>query len=420
MSPVCPDEVLSCSGVRTCREGPPWAAPPGSRWYMVPSVAGAESGSRHSREHLLLVVDGAAFVGGHIRRVMRRDHERIDVLRRDREAEVVADEPAAPRARIPGAGTGVLGEPAEMLARLLLVPCELRDADVSPNRSRSADAVLVGLQRGVDAEVRPADVGGENARVAGARLAAVVEGHRDGAVRAGRDRRLELVGGNARRVDVVVDYDWRRPMLAAVYRLRELHVRLANEWIPVLIGEVEMAGIGRARREVLDDAAAETRVRVHLARRDVHRRDRNERAERPAVVGRAGDVDRRARSVRRARDDGDIEVPCRVDLRVDEGGPGADLGGRCDRDGLGEGLAAVTGARDPYLDPAAVAVEDRPGRVDVVLEWIADDVVDGDPLLVLDVAKLLGRGVVRRLQRHAAVPLHPVASHVVAVRDVDL
>jgi hypothetical protein len=56
----------------------------------------------------------------------------------------------------------------------------------------------------------------------------------------------------------------------------------------------------------------------------------------------------------------------------------------------------------------------------VILEPVAGDVVDGHPLLVLDVAQLQRRGVVRRFQRHAAVALHPVAAHVVAVGHVDL
>ena len=147
----------------------------------------------------------------------------------------------------------------------------------------------------------------------------------------------------------------------------------------------------------------------------------DERAERPRVVGRAGDVDRRARrrsaGTRRPRR---RRCPAASIAGYTYVAPGADLRRRRDRDRLVERLPAVTRHRHPHLDPAAVAVEDRPGCVDVVLEAVAGDVVDGDPLLVLDVAELLRRGVVRRLERHAAVSLHPVAAEVVAVRDVDL
>src|SRR5437016_11542194 len=78
-------------------------------------------------------------------------------------------------------------------------------------------------------------------------------------------------------------------------------------------------------------------------------------------------------------------------------------------------LAAVAGDREPYLRSSAVrgAVEDRPRRVHVILVGAADDVVDRDPLLVLDVARLPGRGVVRWLERLAAVGLDPVVAHVV-------
>jgi hypothetical protein len=181
-----------------------------------------------------------------------------------------------------------------------------------------------------------------------------------------------------------------------------------------------VAGIGRARREALGDAAAKARVRVDLARRDVDRRDRDERPERAGVVGRAGDVDRRRLPGRREGDDRDVDVSDGIDLRVDVRRPGTDFGGRGDGDRLVEGLATVAGDSHSHLDAAAVAVEDRPRRVDVILEPVADDVVDGDPLLVLDMAELLGGRVVRRLERHAAVALHPVATQVVAVRDVDL
>src|SRR5205823_11731827 len=94
---------------------------------------------------------------------------------------------------------------------------------------------------------------------------------------------------------------------------------LARGRIPVLVGQVEVAGIGGAGGEVLDDAAAEARVRVYLARRDGRGRDRDERAERAAVIGRARDVNRMRAAVRRERHDRDEKVACRVDLRVDVG-----------------------------------------------------------------------------------------------------
>src|SRR5215212_10324154 len=56
-------------------------------------VARPEGRSGHDSEHLLLVVDGPAAVGGHRRRgVVRRDRVRVDVAVRDRKPEVVADE----------------------------------------------------------------------------------------------------------------------------------------------------------------------------------------------------------------------------------------------------------------------------------------------------------------------------------------
>ena len=56
----------------------------------------------------------------------------------------------------------------------------------------------------------------------------------------------------------------------------------------------------------------------------------------------------------------------------------------------------------------------------MVLVHVPEDVVDGDPLLVLDVAEREARLVVRRVERLAAVALHPVGAHVVRVRHVDL
>src|SRR5207244_10386706 len=109
----------------------------------------------------------------------------------------------------------------------------------------------------------------------------------------------------------------------------------------------------------------------------------------------------------------------RVDLWIDVGRRGSDLRRRADRHRLSEGDAAVAGDGEPHLGSAAVAVEDRPRRVDVVLIGAAEDVVDRDPLLVLDVAGLASRGVVRRVERSAAVTLDPVLAQRVAYTPVD-
>src|SRR5207247_8870644 len=102
---------------------------------------------------------------GDVRRVVRRDHQRIDVLLGDGHAEVVADEPAPPRAGVPGAGARVLRQTAEVLTRLLRIPTERRDPNVPADRYRTGTAVFVCLQGRVDAEVRLSDVGGQDARV---------------------------------------------------------------------------------------------------------------------------------------------------------------------------------------------------------------------------------------------------------------
>src|SRR5205807_8376046 len=135
-----------------------------------------------------------------------------------------------------------------------------RDAAVATDGDGAAPAVLVGLERRVDAEVRPAGVGRENARVARARIATVEELDGNGSSGTGCDRRLELVRGRTRRVDVVVHDGRRRPGEAAVGRLRELHVHLPERRVPVLVGEVEVARIGGACREALGDSVPEPRV----------------------------------------------------------------------------------------------------------------------------------------------------------------
>ena len=55
----------------------------------------------------------------------------------------------------------------------------------------------------------------------------------------------------------------------------------------------------------------------------------------------------------------------------------------------------------------------------MILVRAADDMVDRDPLLVLDMSKTEAGLVVRPIERLAAVPLHPVAAQVIRVRDVD-
>src|SRR5262249_51412161 len=154
--------------------------------------------------------------------VMRRDEHAVDIRGRDSEREVVADEAPPGQTRISGPGARVLGESVDLLARLLGIPGELRDSQVGPDGDRATAAVLVRLERDVDAEIRLAHVGRKDAGVVRAGLPAVIELDSDRPARTGSHRRLELVGRNARRVDVVVYFDWRRPCETAVGRLREL------------------------------------------------------------------------------------------------------------------------------------------------------------------------------------------------------
>jgi hypothetical protein len=90
---------------------------------------------------------------------MGRDEEPIDPRRRNREAEVVADE-GPDRARVPVRGARHLVQPVDRLKRLFGIPRELGDTDVVADRNRTASAVLERLERRVDAEIRPADVPG--------------------------------------------------------------------------------------------------------------------------------------------------------------------------------------------------------------------------------------------------------------------
>src|SRR6266536_3007640 len=186
-----------------CQALASWSTSWTGRWR---SVAAAEARPGYGRQDLLLVVHRTTAVGLDRGRVVRRDHQGVDVGVRDRQAEVVADEPPALGAGILVAGARVLRDAVHLLARLLRIPGELRDPRVRADRDRAGTGVLEGLQRGVDAEVIPSLVGGENAGVTGAGLPAVIEGDRDCPA---RDR-----------VDVVVDRDRSRPGAPAVDRLR--------------------------------------------------------------------------------------------------------------------------------------------------------------------------------------------------------
>src|SRR5207247_7915764 len=123
------------------------------------------------------------------------------------ETEVVADEAAPVRARIARPGARVLRQPAEVLPRLLGIPRKLGDAPVRPDGQGAAAAVVVGLERDINAEVRPPDVGRQDACVVGARLPAVVELDRDRPARTGGHVRPALAGEDACRVYVAVHPD---------------------------------------------------------------------------------------------------------------------------------------------------------------------------------------------------------------------
>jgi len=203
-------------------------------------------------------------------------------------------------------------------------------------------------------------------------------------------------------------------MLATVGGLDELHVHLHP--VPVLIRHVQVPRLGWAGREALGDAVAEGRVREVVHGQDAHRRRRDERREALAIVGGVAHVDRRRRFLGESGE-GHVENAGRIDGRIDIRIGRAGLRRRGHRHCLGKGLTAVARDRDPDL--GVVALEDGPHRVDVVLVGVPDHVVDGDPLLVLDVAKLLGARVREVLQRLAAVADDPVLPHVVGVRHLD-
>jgi hypothetical protein len=85
------------------------------------------------------------------------------------------------------------------------------------------------------------------------------------------------------------------------------------------------------------------------------------------------------------------------------------------RDRLAEREAAVGGDGQSDLPIPGRAVERRPGRVDVILEPGADEVIDGHPLLDLDMAGGKARLIVVWLQVSAPVALDPMGAEVVAV-----
>src|SRR6266487_447734 len=142
------------------------------------SESGAEARTGHGGEYLLLVVHRPSAVCGHVRWIVSRYEQRVDVAAGDRQAEVVADESHG----TVGVGARKLAQAADRLTRLLRIPARIRDPHVSANELRAVARVLVCLQRDVDAEVRPADVGGQDARVGRARETAVVKRDGDRAV----------------------------------------------------------------------------------------------------------------------------------------------------------------------------------------------------------------------------------------------
>src|SRR6266545_7786532 len=156
--------------------------------------AGAERRPWHGRQHLLLVVHGCSLVADHARWVVRRDEERVDVPGRDRKPEVVADEAPPARDAVPGAR--LLRQPVDRLQGLRWIPREVRDPDIAADRDGAAAAVLEGLERRVDAQIRRPGVAVPDARVVRTGQAAVVEGNPHGAVGPGATRRWDLAVGS--------------------------------------------------------------------------------------------------------------------------------------------------------------------------------------------------------------------------------
>src|SRR5438094_1647409 len=211
----------------------------------------SRDGSTNGSQHLLLVEQPIPLVGHDVRRVMGRDGERVNVVARNREPEVIADERTC--ARIVMGGAGHLTKATEGLqvrgraigideqGWLLRIPGVIGDPDIRAYRHGPGAVIMVGLQAGVDAEAFPADVLPDDALVTRTGGAPVIEGDSHATIRTRSNAWLELVGSVARRV--VVDRDRCRPRGAAIDRLRELDIELGA--VPIIVRQVEVAGVGR-------------------------------------------------------------------------------------------------------------------------------------------------------------------------------
>src|SRR5689334_19460427 len=181
-----------------------------------------------------------------------------------------------------------------------------------------------------------------------------------------------------------------------------------------------MAGIRGTGGEVLEDSVAEGRVReaAHTGEH-ARRRDWHELRPRHAVIAGPGHVDGLPIvGGRLVGGDRDVNVPGRVHGRVHVLDHRSGVTWRRQGYRLGEALPAI--ARDGDPDLRRGSVEDRPGRVDVILIAVARNLVDRDPLLVLHATEGLGRRVGETFEGLAAVALHPVPPEVVAVGDADV
>src|SRR6266508_4660022 len=140
---------------KSSKRGPGRSFRPGphSKPLRDPKVA-----ARDGCQHLLLVVDPSLVaVAVHVRRVVGRDHQRVDVLPGHREAEVVADE-RVPYARVRVTRARHLIDAPDRLIGLLRIPREPGDPDVVPDPLHGGAVVSICLKRRVDAEIRPANV----------------------------------------------------------------------------------------------------------------------------------------------------------------------------------------------------------------------------------------------------------------------
>ena len=126
--------------------------------------------------------------------------------------------------------------------------------------------------------------------------------------------------------------------------------------VPVLVGQVEVAGVGGARREVLEDPITEVRRREVAVRVLDRRSGYHERAPRPTVVGRLRDVDVADLVLVQveAALEGDVDRAVGADRRVDVRVPGSRGRGRRQLYRPRERLAPV--ARDGDHNLAGVRV----------------------------------------------------------------